>query len=101
MAALKNNIAIKWFNGSIGQSVIISDPDSNEKAWARIEFLIPYGDVINRPSVRVSPQKGNKTYQQIIAWHKTMWDDERFCKFPPSYVEVNKMYETSNPEIKK
>jgi len=74
--AQESNINLRLFNGSIGHSVIISDPNSDRnKGWARIEFLVPYGDVNARPSIKVSQQKGNKTFQQIVKWHETMWEE--------------------------
>jgi hypothetical protein len=68
-------IDVKWHRGPIMHSVIIANPESIGKSWARIEFLIPADSVLNRPSMRVSNYRGFETLQKFVQWYKKWWDE--------------------------
>lgn len=74
--ANENNIYVKWFKGSVGNSIIIGNPNSRRnKGWARIEFIVPFGDPIDRPSIEVSQLHGIEFFEKIKNWHLKMWDE--------------------------
>jgi len=83
-AAQKCGIEVKWFDGLIGNSVIIANP-SSPNAWARVELIIPYAEPIARPSVSVSKDKGKASFQKILDGYKSLWSNS---------VEANRIEQT-------
>ena len=68
-----SKIELKYFDGFIGNSVIISNPDMvTADTWARLELIIPYGTRRSRPNIKVSPDKGNKSYNIILESYKKL-----------------------------
>ncbi len=67
---------VRWFNGPIGNSTIIADPDAPH-GWARVEFLIPYLDPASRPSIRVSKAKDPALFGSIRQCFEKLWENSR------------------------
>ena len=69
-------IKVRWFKGPIFNSVIICNPNArSKKAWARIEFVIPFGLVKDRFSIRVSKYKGSTMFNKLLESYKTLWSN--------------------------
>ena len=75
LVAQKSNIEIKWTKELIGNSVIIANPNDTEKSWVRVELIVPHVDTKERPSFRVSKNKGGKTFQIILQGYKDIWNN--------------------------
>lgn len=63
---------IAWFDGFLGSSMIISNPDS-EDAWARIECLVPYIAPVHRPSIVIRNNHHKDSFQRIKDTYESIW----------------------------
>jgi hypothetical protein len=72
--ARENGIKVRWFDGPIGNSIIIGNP-SSPNAWARIELMIPYIEPTARPNIQVSMDKGKGAFQTILDGYKNLWNN--------------------------
>jgi hypothetical protein len=66
-------IDVRWFDGPVCNSLIIADPKSN-KAWIRVELLVPYQSVGKRPSFRVEKSKNNELFNTFYDSYGTIWE---------------------------
>ncbi len=64
---------VRWFKGPIGNSLLIVEPES-EKAWARIEIIVPFGPAAQRPGIRASKDKAPEVYGRFKAAFNALWD---------------------------
>lgn len=61
---------VRWFDGLLGSSIIISDPDS-AWGWVKVESLLPYTASVNRPSIKIY-KRYNK---EIFSVYTKLWDE--------------------------
>ncbi|MBI4006862.1 MAG: hypothetical protein HY356_09340 [Gammaproteobacteria bacterium] len=57
--------SVKWFDGFVANSIIISDPEKPSAGWARIEMLLPFGDPASRPSIRVRASTNPELFARV------------------------------------
>jgi hypothetical protein len=72
-ALQKQRVDVRWFDGPIGNSIIIADPNS-DKSWMRIELLVPNVVVESRPSFRVEKSSSKKLFDTFYDSYVKMWD---------------------------
>lgn len=70
--ARESGIAVRWFDGPFGSSMVIVNPQS-PTGWARLEIIIPYGRPTERPSIRVSNRKGQEAFQKVLNSYEQVW----------------------------
>jgi hypothetical protein len=68
---------VRWFDGPIQNSTIISDPD-DPKAWARVEFLMPFTPPALRPSIKVFKRNDPELFSVIRDSFEELWHEKRY-----------------------
>jgi hypothetical protein len=88
--ARENDIEVKWFNGPIMYSIIMVNPDGGifKKSFAQIEFIVPSGILIDRPTFVVTPYRGKKLFHSIRTWYDSMWNGQEL-EIPPKDSELD------------
>lgn len=71
-AAAKKGYEVKWFDGPIGDSVVLSNP-RKPNARARIEINIPYSRPADRPSLLVSKDRGGIVLNRLVDSYLELW----------------------------
>lgn len=77
------HIEVKWFNGYLGDSLLIVNPHSKSRnGWIRIEIVTPCSQGMDRPSIRIDEKKYPQLFRNIINNYEHTFDD--LAVRPPS-----------------
>jgi hypothetical protein len=71
-AAVQQGYEVKWFDGPIGDSMVVSNP-GKPNAKARIEINIPFSKPAERPSLLVSKERGGIVVDRLVESYKVLW----------------------------
>ncbi len=71
--AKNNGCKVGWYDGLIGNSSIIINPEKNN-AWARIETFIPFIEPAARPSIKCSHKNSNDLFENLKKSYENMWE---------------------------
>jgi len=66
------NHPVKWFDGFLGSSIVIADPEENT-GWMRIESFLPLIGAEFRPSVKIYKKNDEKTFLRIKKLYESLW----------------------------
>ena len=70
---VKAGASVGWFDGPIQNSLVIADPSNPNRAWARVEVLIPFAEPVQRPSLKASMRQHPKFYSSVKRAFDELW----------------------------
>jgi len=70
----EKNHEIRWFDGFLGSSMIISDPEK-ESAWIRIETFVPHLAASFRPSIKFFKKYNESEFIRFKEIFDKLWND--------------------------
>ena len=82
--SISANVAVRWYSGWIGNTLMIGDPDADD-AWAHVETLFPYSTGKEWPSFRVKRTKQRQLFDMLKTVYQQLWDNSRV----PTSEELN------------
>jgi hypothetical protein len=68
------NELIKWFDGILGSSLVISNPGTN-KAWVRVEAFLPFLGAQFRPSIKIYRNRNFNEYKKYEDLFNDIWNN--------------------------
>ncbi len=71
--AVEKNIEVRWFDGPVCNNLIIADPQK-DRAWMRVELIIPHESPQSRPSFLVERDGNNRLYDTFASAFEKMWE---------------------------
>jgi len=73
---LQQKADVRWFDGPLCNSLIISDPHA-DRAWLRVELLIPKVKPDRRPSVLIEKSKAPELFQTFCDSYEELWSTSK------------------------
>lgn len=70
------HIQVKWFNGLIGDTMIIAEPNNTKKGWVRIEIATPFPQPNDRPSIIIRQSENPALFKNVVTYYNDMFTNK-------------------------